>query len=264
MLENTIKEEESKLFQDIQSQFTHYIPQLSIDCVIFGFHNNELKVLLSKFQGLDLWALQGGFILQDEDIDVASVRILKELTSLSNIFLKQFQTFGKVNRSTYNNSLKKALQEQEIDTIPFLNQRFISIGYYSLVDFEKVSPSVNLYFERSAWHDINNLPVLIFDHAEMIEKALETMRHSLDYHLVGFNLMPETFTMKELQHLYETILGEPLRRNNFQEKILNMDILERLEKQFTGKAHKAPYLYRFKKDITSHSDNPSVSSPFEL
>jgi 8-oxo-dGTP diphosphatase len=229
-------------------QFEQYIPQISIDCVIFGFHSNELKVLLSKFPGLDLWALQGGFVLQNEDIDAASVRILKELTGLSNIFLKQFQTFGKANRSTYHNSLKKALQEQEIDidTIPFLNQRFVSIGYYSLVDFEKVSPSVNLYFEQSAWHDIHKLPDLIFDHAEMIEKALETMRHSLDYHLIGFNLMPETFTMKALQSLYETILGEPLRRNNFQEKILNMNILERLEKQFTGGAHKAPYLYKFK------------------
>jgi 8-oxo-dGTP diphosphatase len=261
-----INDAKNAFLEVIQYQFEQYIPQISIDCVIFGFHNNELKVLLSKFPGLDLWALQGGFVLQNEDIDVASLRILKELTGLSNIFLKQFQTFGKANRSTYNNSLKKALTEQgvDIETVSFLNQRFISIGYYSLVDFEKVSPSVNLYFEQSAWHDMHNLPELIFDHAEMIEKALETMRHSLDYHLIGFNLMPETFTMKELQHLYETILGEPLRRNNFQEKMLNMDILERLEKQFTGKAHKAPYLYRFKEDIISHFDNPSASSPFVL
>jgi hypothetical protein len=205
-------------------------------------------VLLSKFPKLDLWALQGGFILQHEDIDVASVRILKELTSLSNIYLKQYHTFGKANRSTYNLSLKKALKGNNIDieSIPFLNQRFISIGYYSLVDFEKVAPSVNLYFERSEWFDIKNLPNLHFDHADMIEVALENMRQSLDYQIVGFNLMPETFTMKELQYLYETILGAPLKRNNFQEKILNMGILERLEKQYTGGAHKAPYLYRFK------------------
>ena len=85
----------------------------------------------------------------------------------------------------------------------------------------------------------------MFDHAEMIEKALHTLRQSLDYQLVGFNLMPETFTMKELQRLYETILGEPLKRNNFQEKVLNLNILERLEKQYSGGAHKAPYLYRF-------------------
>lgn len=246
--------------------FIEYTPHLSIDCVIFGFHNNELKVLLSKFPKLDVWALQGGFVKKQEDIDAAAVRILQEMTGLNNIFLKQYHTFGKANRPTYNDTLKEALDHLNIDSenASFLHQRFISIGYYSLVHFPKVTPTVGFFFERIEWFDIHNLPVLALDHAEMIKQALKSMRHSLDYHLVGFNLMPETFTMKELQHLYETILGEPLRRNNFQEKILNMDILERLEKQFTGKAHKAPYLYRFKKDITSHSDNPSVSSPFAL
>ena len=205
--------------------------------------------MLSKFEKLDLWALQGGFIYQDEDIDVAAVRILKELTGLSNIYLKQYTTFGKANRGTRGKNFDELFKKQgiDIDSIPFLKNRFISIGYYSLVDYEKVSPSVGQYFERSAWYNINDLPELLYDHAEMIETALATMRQFLDYQLVGFNLMPPTFTMKELQCLYETILGEPLKRNNFQEKILNLNILERLEKQFTGKAHKAPYLYRFKK-----------------
>lgn len=249
MLKNTIKEEDNKGFQVNQQHFERYIPQLSIDCVIFGFHNNTLKVLLSKFAKVDTWALQGGFIYQDEDIDVAAVRILKELTGLSDIYLKQYTTFGKTNRGNQGKNFDELFKKQSIDinSIPFLKQRFISIGYYSLVDFEKVSPSVSLpYFDKSEWYDIDNLPDLIFDHAEMIQTALATMRQTLDYQLLGFNLMPEIFTMKELQHLYETILGEPLRRNNFQEKILNMGILERLEKQFTGKAHKAPYLYRFK------------------
>ncbi len=245
---NTEKAKENKLLHVIPQQFEQFIPQISIDCVIFGFHNNTLKVLLSKFPNLDLWALQGGFILQNEDIDVAAVRILKELTGLSNIFLKQYYTFGKAHRSAYSDTLKKALQRHAIDieAIPFLNQRFLSIGYYSLVDFEKVSPSVTLYFESSEWYDIKNLPTLIFDHAEIIDKALETMQQSLDYQLVGFNLMPPIFTMKELQCLYETILDEPLKRNNFQEKILKLNILERLDKQYTGGAHKAPYLYRYK------------------
>ena len=251
MLENTIKEEKTKPVQDIQHYFEPYIPHLAIDCVIFGFHENELKVLLSKFPRLDLWALQGGFILKNEDIDVAAVRILKEQTSLTDIYLKQYHTFGKTNRSTYSDSLLKALEGHPIDvqSIPFLQQRFISIGYYSLVDFRQVTPSVNLYFERSEWHDINNLPELIFDYAEMIKTALAAMRQLLDYQLIGFNLMPEIFTMKELQRLYETILGETLKRNSFQEKILNLNILERLEKQYSGGAHKAPYLYRFKNDV---------------
>lgn len=234
--------------EEVINHLNQCIPQLSLDCVIFGFHDNELKVLLSKYPQLDMWALQGGFVLQNEDIDAAASRILEELTGLSDIFLKQYQTFGKVNRPTYSDSVKNALKQQEIDveTLPFLNKRFVSIGYYSLVDFQKVNPSVGFFFEQSAWFDIANLPNLAFDHADMIEEALKTMRQTLDYQLVGFNLMPETFTMKELQRLYETILGEPLKRNNFQEKILNLGILERLEKHFSGGAHKAPYLYRFK------------------
>jgi 8-oxo-dGTP diphosphatase len=249
MLENTIKDNKNKPFQVIQQQFELYIPQLSIDCVIFGFHDNSLKVLLSKFAKVDIWALQGGFIFQDEDIDVAAVRILKELTGLSDIYLKQYTTFGKANRGSQGKNFDELFKKQgiNIDEIPFLKQRFVSIGYYSLVDFEKASPSVSLpYFDSSEWYDIDNLPDLIFDHAEMIHIALATLRQSLDYQLVGFNLMPEIFTMKELQRLYETILGEPLKRNNFQEKILGLNILERLEKQYSGGAHKAPYLYKFK------------------
>ncbi len=227
--------------------FDKNIPQLSIDCVIFGFHEGELKVLLCKYPQMNLWALQGGHVRQDEDIDVAASRILEERTGLNNIFLEQCHVFGKANRPTYD--LMKQLLEKDnidIDNLPFLKQRFISIGYYSLVDFQKVTPAAAIFFECSEWFDIQNLPNLVFDHAEMIEKALETMRHSLDYHLVGFNLMPETFTMKDIQRLYETILGEPLKRNTFQEKMLNLNILERLEKQFSGGAHKAPYLYKFK------------------
>ena len=237
----------NNLLEFIQS-FDNKIPQLAIDCVIFGFHDNELKVLLCKYPGLDLWALQGGHIRQDEDIDEAAQRILKERTGLAHIYLKQFHTFGKVQRPTYS-FLKQLLEKDNIDIEhhPFLKQRFISIGYYSLVDFQKVTPSVGLFFESSEWFDINNLPNLVFDHPEMIEKALETMRQSLDYHLVGFNLMPPTFTMNTLQRLYETILGESLKRNTFQEKILNLNILDRLEKQYNGGAHKAPYLYKFKK-----------------
>lgn len=243
-MENEVKE---TIFDNIQL-LNDYTPHLSIDCAIFGFHNNELKVLLSKFPKLDVWALQGGFVKKQEDIDAAAVRILQEMTGLNNIFLKQYHTFGKANRPTYNDTLKQVLDDLSIDSesASFLNQRFISIGYYSLVHFPKVTPTVGFFFERIEWFDVHNLPNLALDHAEMIKHALESMRHSLDYHLVGFNLMPETFTMKELQSLYETILGEPLRRNNFQEKILNMGILERLEKQFTGGAHKAPYLYKFK------------------
>jgi 8-oxo-dGTP diphosphatase len=248
-MKNSLKEIDFSNTEKVPELLNQYMPHLSIDCVIIGFHNNELKVLLSKYPKLDVWALQGGFVKKAEDIDAAAIRILEEMTGLSNIYLKQFHTFGKAHRPMFSESFKESLGEVPFDmqNIPFLQQRFVSIGYYSLVDFPKVTPSVPYFFEHSEWHDIQNLPNLAFDHAEIIAHAIETMRHSLDYHLVGFNLLPDTFTMKDLQNLYETILGEPLRRNNFQEKMLNLGILERLEKQFTGKAHKAPYLYRFKK-----------------
>lgn len=225
-----------------------YIQQLSIDCVIFGFHGEQLKVLLPKVKQLELWSLPGGYVLKKEDIEAAAQRILEERTGLRDIYLEQFYVFGKANRST-GETLKKVLLANSIQ-IPedsWVFERFISIGYYALVDFSKVNTKIGIYDEACEWHDIHQLPNLAFDHAEIIQKALETLRFMLDDKLVGLNLLPETFTMKELQILYETILDKPLRRDNFQRKILTMGILERIEKKFTGAAHKAPYLYKFVK-----------------
>jgi 8-oxo-dGTP diphosphatase len=243
----SINQEKSTHLQRIIDNFSQSIPQLSVDCVIFGFHDNELKVLLSKFPMQDLWALQGGYIGQNEDVDLAAKRILAERTHVTDIFLKQFHVFGKANRPTAE-SLKEAFKDTafNIDALPVFQQRFVSIGYYSLVNYAKVTPTIGLFFDQCMWFNTSNLPQNIaFDHADIIDKALETLRNVLDYQRVGFNLMPETFTMNELQKLYETILGQQLSRNNFQRKILDMNILERLEKKFDGSAHKAPYLYRF-------------------
>ncbi len=225
-----------------------YIQQLSIDCVIFGFHGEQLKVLLPKVKQLELWSLPGGYVLKKEDIEAAAQRILEERTGLRDIYLEQFYVFGRANRST-GETLKKVLLANSIQ-IPedsWVFERFISIGYYALVDFSKVNTKIGIYDEACEWHDIHQLPNLAFDHAEIIQKALETLRFMLDDKLVGLNLLPETFTMKDLQILYETILDKPLRRDNFQRKILAMGILERIEKKFTGAAHKAPYLYKFVK-----------------
>ncbi len=225
-----------------------YIQQLSIDCVIFGFHGEQLKVLLPKVKQLELWSLPGGYVMKSEDIEAAAQRILEERTGLQDIYLEQFYVFGRANRST-GETLKKVLIANSIQIAEdsWVFERFISIGYYALVDFSKVNTKIGIYDEACEWHDIHQLPNLAFDHAEIIQKALETLRFMLDDKLVGLNLLPETFTMKELQILYETILDKPLRRDNFQRKILTMGILERIEKKFTGAAHKAPYLYKFVK-----------------
>lgn len=223
-----------------------FIPHLSVDCVIFGFHGEQLKVLLPKVKSLDLWSLPGGYVMKDEDIEAAAQRILEERTGVTDIYLEQFYVFGKANRST-GETLKKILltNNVKINEMSWVFERFVSIGYYALVDFSKVNTKIGIYDEVCEWHDIHQLPDLAFDHAEITLKALETLRFMLDDKLIGLNLLPDTFTMKELQILYETILDKPLRRDNFQRKILSMGILERVEKKFTGAAHKAPYLYKF-------------------
>lgn len=224
-----------------------FIPHLSIDSVIFGFHQDQLKVLLLRVHDSGVWSLSGGFVRMDEGIDPAALRILRERTGLENVYLEQYHTFGHEDRSK-KNTLAEILDFGHTEEFrnSWLNKRFVSIGYYALVDFSKVNPTPDPFSDKAEWFDLKDLPPMIFDHREMIDKALESLRANLDTKLVGFNLLPETFTMPELQSLYETILGYPLRRNNFQRKILGMDILERIEKLYTGAANKAPYLYKFK------------------
>jgi hypothetical protein len=132
-------------------------------------------------------------------------------------------------------------------TFEWLTQRFISIGYYALVDINKVVPKLMEIDKSIDWYDVKKLPPMIMDHQDQVIRALETLRFHLDNKLLGFNLLPEKFTMKDLQHLYEAVYDKPFRRNNFQKKMLDLGVLERLEKKFTGAANKAPYVYRFKK-----------------
>ena len=232
-----------------------FIHQLSIDCVIFGYKEQELKVLVPKLVlQKSLWALPGGFIMQNESIDNAARRILEEQTGLKNIYLEQFRVFGQVERTNHEVFDEMAAAKNELvengifneSNINWLKKRFVSIGYYALVDIDKVHPQSTDFDESIAWYNIKDLPKMIIDHNEMVVYALETLRQNLDQKLIGFNLLPETFTMKEVQELYEAIYDRPFARNNFQKKILDLNVLERLEKKFTGAAHKAPYLYRFR------------------
>jgi hypothetical protein len=128
----------------------------------------------------------------------------------------------------------------------WLSKRYITIGYYALVDYSKVQVNPSGLSDASEWMDVSALPKLFLDHNRIVIKALEALRQRLDDKLVAFELLGDTFTMSELQVVYETILGKRLVRTNFQRKILSLDILERIEKKYTGGAHKAPYLYRLK------------------
>ncbi|WP_089684148.1 NUDIX hydrolase [Catalinimonas alkaloidigena] len=229
-----------------------YHPGLSVDCVIFGFHDNQLKVLLLKMSHTDQrWALPGGFVLKDEDVESAAHHVLQSRTGLDNIFLRQFYLFGEVERSDRELN-RKMLQGRGVDPHEdhWLLQRFITIGYYALVDFTKALPRPDELSDACDWWDFHNLPPLMMDHARILQKALEALRQQLNREPIGYNLLPEKFTMPELQKLYETILGKTLDRRNFQRKMLAYGILERLNERRSGGAHKAPYLYRF--DLASY------------
>ena len=224
---------------------TLFLNHVSLDCVVFGFHDSQLKVLLLRMKKTKEWALPGGFVLQDESIEIAASRVLKERTGLENIFLKQFKVFSNPERSNTNPGIQDLLDSGAILNEKWFNQRFISIGFYALVDFSKAEPTPDLFSDLCLWKPLDDIEILILDHNQILDKALETLRMQLNYQPIGYNLLPDRFTMPELQKLYETILGKELDRRNFQRKMLSYDILCKLEERKTGGAHKAPYLYEF-------------------
>jgi len=229
---------------------TDFMHGLAIDAVIFGFHDQQLKVLLMRYNKTGVVALPGGFIHKKENLNDAATRIVSERTGLKDIYLEQFYVFGDYGRSDPQ-PMKDILTANNIkhDDNHWLLQRFISIGYYALVDFTKVVPKPDTIFDSCDWYDLAATPYLMQDHNAIIQKALESLRADLDNKLIAFNLMQEEFTLGDLQILYETILDKKLLRPAFQRKMLGLGILERVAKKWTGAAHKAPYLYRFSKNI---------------
>lgn len=227
-----------------------YISNLSIDCVIFGYEANEIKVLLSKFKfGQVTWTLPGGYVMWEESIEQAATRTLKERTGLENIYLEQFRVFGAADRiigSEIRNTLKEELSEKYNPAdAEWITGRFVCVGFYALVDINKVNPEPGELDQCLEWHSLKDIPKMIHDHNDILNYALEALRQNFDQKLIGFNLLPETFTMKEVQELYEAVFNKPFATNNFPKKILDLNVLERLEKKFTGARNKAPYLYRF-------------------
>lgn len=226
------------LRQDFLKNGAHvYLRHLSVDCVIFGFHENQLKVLLLKWQN-GPWCLPGGFVKKHESLQESATRTLRERTALKDLFLQQFFAFGDPSR-------EKGKSKNEEFKNTWLADRFITIGYYALVEHSKVKPRPDVLSDECAWWDIDSVPSMVYDHHQILEKAIEALRIDLYSHPVGYNLLPRKFTMPELQRLYETILGKGIDRRNFQKKMLSLKILERLKERKTGGAHKAPYFYRF-------------------
>lgn len=224
----------------------HYLPHLSIDCVIFGYHEHELKILVIDLKHTGERILPGGYIKLSETLQEAANRILKERTGLDKIFLRQFETFGNPQRT-------KALDQKKLEAITgikvppdcWITRRFVSIGYYAIVEYSKVTPKPDAFSDTCSWYDISNLPPLLFDHNEMIAEALKALRLQIYHQPIGYNLLPEKFTLPEIHTLYETILDKALDRRNFQKKLMSLGIIKKLGERKNIGAHRSPYLYRF-------------------
>ncbi len=235
------------LSKNLNFDLDQLVPGQSIDCVIMGFDQNELKILVLKWKAEgEIWALPGGFVFKEENMDKAAIRVLKERTGIELPFLEQFKTFGNVNRRDVD-ILVKNMKSMGMDSkmVDWFKQRFITTGYLSLVDIQKCDPKPDFSSEMIKWASLEELPHLIFDHNEIVKIALDFIKNRVNYLPIGITLLPEKFTMKSLQNLYESILQKKLDRGNFQRKMLKLNIFIRHEKQLEGGAHKAPYLYSF-------------------
>lgn len=223
-----------------------FLAHISLDCVVFGFHAGQLKILLTKLKHEEKRALPGGFVMTRETLEEAAIRTLQERTGLENIFLQQFCVFSDPRRNESNMKPQTLLREGiPLERTLFFSQRFISVGFYALVEFSRVVPRADILSDSCDWYTLDQRGPLILDHDQILETALATLRSQLSYQPIGYNLLPRKFTLPELQQLYEAILGKKLDRRNFQRKIFSYGILRSLDEKRTGVAHKAPYLYSF-------------------
>ncbi len=202
---------------------------VAVDCIIFGFNENEhdLKLLLLKrnFQPeLGKWSLMGGFVAPDENLDDAAKRIVAQLTGLNNVYMEQLYTFGDVNRDIVG--------------------RIISVAYFSLIKINDHDSEL-VKKHGASWIPLTQLPELIFDHKEMVDKALRKLRIRARTQPIGFELLPEKFTIPQIQRLYEAIYQVPFDKRNFRRKLLLMNLLEKQDDKEKETSRKGAYYYRF-------------------
>ncbi|AWK03409.1 NUDIX hydrolase [Flavobacterium crocinum] len=201
---------------------------ITIDCVFFGFNKESLEVLLvqhAQGESKGKWGLLGGWLQLDESADDAAQRILQELTGLEDIYLEQLKAFTNPKR------------------VP--ERRVVTIGYYTLVNREDYNIKASLRVIEAKWYKINEIPDLIFDHNEILNFSLLQLRNRVRQAPIGFNLLPEKFTLLQLMHLYEEILGIELDKSNFRRKILHMKLLTALDEKQKDVSHRAAKLYKF-------------------
>lgn len=196
--------------------------------MVFGLDERELKVMLiqralAPFEGK--WALPGGFVRLDETLAEAARRELEEETGLRDVFLEQLYTFSAVDRDP--------------------RERVVSVAHYALVNLRDHSVHAATDASAAAWFGVHDVPTLAFDHAEILQTALERLRGKLRYQPIGFELLPKKFTLSQLQRLYELVLERELDKRNFRKRVLAMDLLVELDEVEQDVAHRAARLYRF-------------------
>jgi 8-oxo-dGTP diphosphatase len=205
-------------------------PALTVDVVVFALDEDDLQVMLIQ---RDLaphrgsWALPGGFVHVNETLEQAAARELREETGLSDIFLEQLYTFGDLQRDP--------------------RERVVTVAYYALVNLAGHDVHASTDARNAAWFPITELPELAFDHQHIVNVALERLRGKVRYQPIGFELLPEKFTLRQLQHLYEIILDRPLDKRNFRKKVLSMGVIQETSDIEKDVAHRAARLYRFNK-----------------
>jgi ADP-ribose pyrophosphatase YjhB (NUDIX family) len=205
---------------------------LAVDCIIFGYDimEKEIKLLLSKriFEpAKGKWSLAGGFVDSDESLDEAASRILRKLTGLDSVYMKQSYAYGEKNRDP--------------------GDRVVSVAYFALIPIRDINKELA---EQNgvSWCSLSNLPDLIFDHPSMVGRALTDLQNQIKIRPVGFELLPEKFTLVQLQHLYEAIYQRKVDKRNFRKKILSMEILEKLDEKEKETSKKGAYYYKFNLD----------------
>ena len=202
---------------------------VSVDCIIFGFEDNKLKLLLGKRQmdpGRGEWALYGGFVGTDESVDEAAHRVLCELTGLKNLYMKQVHTFGAVDRDP--------------------GERVISVAYCALINVKDYDESL-LQEHGVQWVELNKIPPLYSDHNEMVNRAISMLRRRISTEPLSFNLLPDLFTLTQLQHVYEAVLGGEIDKRNFRKRIKSIDFIEKTELIDKLTSKRGAALYRFNK-----------------
>ncbi|WP_281636583.1 NUDIX hydrolase [Flavobacterium marginilacus] len=208
------------------------IEGITIDCVIFSFNKESLEVLLvqhAEGESVGKWGLLGGWMKTEESADDAAQRILHELTSMDNIYLEQLKAFTNPKR--------------------VIERRVVTIGYYTLINREDYNITASLTVREAKWHKIKDIPDLIFDHNEILDFSLMHLQNRVRQAPIGFNLLPEKFTLLQLMHLYEEILGIELDKSNFRRKILHMKLLVALDEKQKDVSHRAAKLYKFDSEI---------------